>query len=120
MLYLMEIQDNLDKTIKIKKNQNIFVSVRGKDVKKKTVNYLSPTASSINKQSQKCVNRPSSASSKASNLSRTIPSLKRKDSKLSNINRSFSKTFDSNVYYDDLNHFGNDDNIGYDIYNHFS
>ena len=105
MLYLMEIQDNLDKTMKIKKNQNIFVSVRGKDVKKKSVNYLSPTASSINK---------------ASNLSRTTPSLKRKDSKLSNINRSFSKTFDSNVYYDDLNHFGNDDNLGYDIYNHFS
>ena len=115
----MEIHNQLNKTMKIKRNENIFVSVRATDTNasKKPTNYLSPTVSSINKQSPKFVKRPTSASSNISNLSRTTPSLKRKESILSS---KLNKSFDYNVYYDNLNHFTNNENFGYDIYDHFS
>ena len=116
----MEITDaenELNKTMKIKRNENIFISVRGenpnKPKNKVTKHYLTPTACSINRTTQKFISRPLSSSS---NLSNASSILSRRD----RINRSLSKSANCGTYYDDLNHFGDCDNLNYDTYGHFS
>ena len=114
---IIDTENELNKTMKIKKNENIFISVRAENPNKPKnrviKNYLTPTVSSINKQSQKCISRPSSSSS---NLSKTIPLSSRRN----RINRSLSKSENCGIYYDVLNHFDDSDNLNYDTYGHFS
>lgn len=118
----MDISE-LNKTIKLKKTENIFVSVRapGRVKNKTTKNYLNPTASSMNKSCQKFINRPSSSSSNRTNFSNTTPLSSRKE-KINTTNqpRQLSRTLNSNIYYDNLDHFGDNNNLNYDPYGHFS
>jgi len=118
----MELEnEDLKKTIKLKKNENVFVSVRRKNKHKSIKNYLRPTASSINKTTQKFINRPYSSSSNITNLSKTIQLSRRTQNvNTSNKNRMLSKSQNSTIYYDNLHHFDSSDNLGYDPYGHFS
>ena len=113
----MELENDLNKTMKIKRNENIFVSVRRENKNKSTKNYLSPTVSSVNKTTQKFNNRPSSSTSNTTNFSKTTPLSSRRE-KLNNI--SLSKTQNCTIYYDKLHHFDCSDDLAYDPYGHFS
>lgn len=118
--------DNLNKTMKIKRNENIFVSVRRADINTKRTNkhYLTPTASSINKTTQKFIDRPSSSNTNLTtrplsriSLSKTTPTSSRREK----INtRALSKSQNCIVYYDNLHHFDCSDDLAYDPYGHFS
>ena len=117
----MEIENNLKKTMKIKRNENIFVSVRREDKNKSTKNYLSPTISSINKTTQKFNNRPSSSCTNKTNFSKTTSDIfRRKTVNNPNEQKLLSKSSNSIIYHDNLHHFDCTDNIIYDPYGHFS
>ncbi len=112
----MEPEINLNKTMKIKNNENIFVSVRTSNKNKSPKKYLAPTVSSINKKTQKFDNAFQNSQSYMSKTSSPIKRKKSKGNLLSKANSSFSKSLN----YDDLNHFTNDCDFGYDTYGHFS
>ena len=112
----METEINLNKTMKIKNNENIFVSVRVSNKNKSPKKYLAPTVSSINKKTQKF---DTTFQKNQCSISKPSSPIKRKKSKgnlLTKANSSFSKSLN----YDDLNHFTNDSDFGYDTYGHFS
>lgn len=109
----IEIENDLHKTMKIKNNKNIFVSVRQTVVNKNmTKNYLSPTVSSINKKNSKFDN-PTQQNIKYSMNKTTSPIKRSKSNGNILLSRSFSNS-------DNLNHFTNNPDLGYDIYGHFS
>lgn len=119
-----DIENELNKTMKVKRNENIFVSVRSPDkiknkIKNKTnKNYLKPTTSSINKTCQKFNNKPYSNRTNLSNT--TTISSRREKINTSNQNRPLSRSLNCIVYYDKLDHFGDNNNLSYDTYGHFS
>ena len=112
-----KIANNLNKTMKIVNNQNIFVSVRAANKHKLNKNYLTPTVSSINKTTPKFDNTLQKSQSYMSKTSSPIKRKKSKGNLLSKANSSFSKSLN---YDDDLNHFTNEFDFGYDTYGHFS
>jgi hypothetical protein len=112
----METENILNKTMKHKTHENIFVSVRASNKKKSPKHFLTPTISSMNKKTQKFEN---TFQNPQSNMSKTSCPMKRKksDMLLSKANSSFCKTLN---YEDNLHHFTNNSEIGYDTYGHFS